>query len=125
MVTAGLAELGKYAGSTRQPLRYPARRFETSSPRVRGQHERAQRSEPRERPAFAPKALRRGLAVALAEAEASRQPVRRSSKSEGGKRQARERVGESEGQSLLTASERSEASHANGASRRSGERESV
>ena len=28
MVTAGLAELGKYAGSTRQPLRYPARMFE-------------------------------------------------------------------------------------------------
>jgi len=88
MVTAGLAELGKYAGSTRQPLRYPARRFETSSPRVRGQRERAQRSEPRERPAFAPKALRRGLAVAFG-----------GGGSEPAKRLARERVGESEGRS--------------------------
>src|SRR6185369_13305994 len=100
-------------------------RSRRSGPRVRGLRERAPRSEPDERPAFAPKALRRGLAVALAEAEASRQPARRSSKSEGGKRRAREAVGESEGQSLLTASERSEASHANGASRRSGERASV
>src|SRR5204863_5923235 len=55
------------------------------TPRFRGgkvpgrRRERAQRSEPRARPAFAPKALRRGLAVALAEAEASRRSGSRES----------------------------------------------
>src|SRR3954469_806521 len=55
------------------------------TPRER-RRERAQRSEPHERPAFAPKALRRGLAVAFS-----------GGGSEPSKRLARERVAESEG----------------------------